>query len=75
MDILSIGGAIENMILAFNDLGVGSLWIGNTNLIQEEISDILNVDYESVSSIAIGIPSQLPMSRPRKDINDVFIKP
>ena len=73
MDILSIGGAIENMILAFTDMGIGSLWIGNTNFVKEEISDILNVNYETVSSIAIGLPSQSPKSRPRKDIRDVLI--
>lgn len=73
MDMLSIGGAIENMILAFNDMGLGAVWIGNTNIIEEEISDILNVGYESVSSIAVGIPNQSPKPRPRKDMNDVII--
>lgn len=29
-DTLSIGAAIENMLLAAQELGVGSLWIGNT---------------------------------------------
>jgi nitroreductase len=73
MDILSIGGAIENMILAFQNMGIGTVWIGNTNIIKEEISDILNVSYETVSSIAIGVPDQSPKPRPRKDINDVII--
>ena len=73
MDILSIGGAIENMILSFNDVGIGTVWIGNTNLIREEISEILNIDYETVSSIAIGVPDQSPKPRPRKDIKDVLL--
>ena len=73
MDILSIGGAIENMILSLNDMGLGSVWIGNTNLIAEEISDILNVNLETVSSIAIGKPDQSPKPRPRKDIEEVII--
>ena len=73
MDMLSIGGAIENMILSFTDMGIGSVWSGNTNLVNEEISKILNVDYETVSSIAIGIPDQSPKPRPRKDIEEIII--
>ena len=63
----------DDKILAFNDMGLGAVWIGNTNIIEEEISDILNVGYESVSSIAVGIPNQSPKPRPRKDMNDVII--
>lgn len=73
MDILSIGAAIENMILSFTDMGLGSVWIANTNLVNEEIKALLNVEYETVSSIAIGVPDQSPKPRPRKDINDVVI--
>lgn len=72
MDLLSIGGAIENMILSFNNMGIGTVWIGNTNFIREEISKILNINYETVSSIAIGVPDQSPKPRPRKDIKDVM---
>ena len=42
MDMLSIGGAIENMILALNDMSIGTVWIGNTNLIEEEIRKLEN---------------------------------
>ena len=73
MDILSIGAAIENMILSFNDMGLGSVWIGNTNLVNEEIKALLDVEYETVSSIAIGVPDQSPKPRPRKEIKDVVI--
>lgn len=73
MDILSIGAAIENMILSFTDMGLGSVWIGNTNLINDVVKDILNVEYETVSSIAVGVPGQSPKPRPRKNIEDVVI--
>ena len=53
MDILSIGAAIENMILSFNDMGLGSVWIGNTNLVNEEIKALLDVEYETVSSMQL----------------------
>lgn len=73
MDILSIGGAIENMILSLNDMGLGSVWIANTNLIAEEISKILNVELETVSSIAIGKPDQSPKPRPRKNLDEIVL--
>ena len=68
-----IGAAIENMILSLNDMGLGSVWIGNTNIINEEISDILDVNHETVSSIAIGVPNQSPKMRPRKPLDEVLI--
>ena len=73
LDILSIGAAIENMILSLTDKGLGSVWIGNTNLITKEIGKILDVEYETVSSIAIGVPNQSPKARPRKDLADIVI--
>ncbi len=73
MDILSIGAAIENMILSLTDMGIGSVWIGNTNIVNKEIQNILNIKYETVSSIAIGVPDQSPKPRPRKDIKDVVL--
>jgi nitroreductase len=73
MDILSIGAAIENMLLSLTDMGIGSVWIGNTNIVNKEIRNILNIEYETVSSIAIGVPDQSPKPRPRKDIKDVVL--
>ncbi len=73
MDIISIGACIENMILAYTDMGFGTIWIGNTNLIREEIKEILNVPYETVSCVGVGLPDQFPKARPRKDIGDVIV--
>lgn len=73
MDIISIGACIENMILAYTDMGLGTIWIGNTNLISNEIKEILNVPYESVSCVGVGLPDQFPKARPRKDIRDVMV--
>lgn len=72
MDLLSIGAAIENLLLSLNDMGYGAVWIGNTNLVNLEIKKILNVDYETVSSIAVGVPAQSPKARPRKNIEEVI---
>lgn len=73
MDMLSIGAALENMILYFTDQGLGTLWIGNTNCIQREIQELLHVSYVPVSCIGVGYKNQDPHARPRKNIEDVFL--
>ncbi len=73
MDIISIGACIENMILYFTDLGLGTLWIGNTNLINEEIKELLNIDLDTISCLGVGYKDQDPHERPRKDMKDVLI--
>jgi len=73
MDILSIGACIENIILSLVDKGLGTLWIGNTNYVHEEIKKLLNIPYETVSCIAVGYQTQFPHSRPRKDIEEVLL--
>ena len=73
-DIISIGAFIENIILYLTDLGLGTLWIANTDNIKEEIKDILNTDLECVSCIGVGIKDQDPHMRPRKDLDEILVK-
>lgn len=72
-DILSIGAFIQNMHLKATSLGLGSLWIANTNYIKKEISEYLNINLECVSCLAIGYSSQDPNFRPRKGIEEIII--
>lgn len=73
-DILSIGGAVQNILLRATDMGLGSLWIGNTSLIEEELKEILNTDLRVVSTVAIGYKDQNPHARPRKTLEEVFVE-
>lgn len=73
MDIISIGAFIENLILAYTDMGLGTIWIGNTNLVSDEIKEILGVSYETVSCVGVGYANQEPKARPRKEIEDIVI--
>ena len=74
MDMLSIGACIENMILSYTDNGLGTIWIGNTNIVSDEISKEFNVPYETISCLGVGYKNQDPHARPRKDIEEVIIK-
>lgn len=73
MDIISIGACIENIILYLTDLDLGTLWIANTNIVSEEIKEILNVPYETVSCIGVGYINQDPHERPRKSLEEVLV--
>lgn len=72
-DTLSIGAAIEHICLRATDLGLGSLWIRDTNSVREEIVQLIkHEDMELISSIAIGYPNESPRQRPRKKLNEVL---
>lgn len=71
VDIQSIGAAIENMLLAAKDLGLGTLWVANIFFAYPELCKWLHTDKQLVAAIAIGYPNEKPASRPRKKLQDV----
>lgn len=73
MDLLSIGACIENIILAYTELGLGTLWIGNTNYVNEEVKKSFNFSFDTISCIGVGYKNQEPKPRPRKDIEEVLL--
>ena len=73
-DVLSIGGAIEHILLRATDLGLGSLWIGNTKYIEKEMQEILGNQNRIVSTVAIGFKAQEPHARPRKSLSEILVK-
>ncbi|MBQ7105632.1 MAG: nitroreductase family protein [Bacilli bacterium] len=73
IDILSIGGMIDEILLLAEEKEIGTLWIANTNLIKDEIKNITNVNLETISCIGFGLKDQFPSKRPRKDFSDIVI--
>ncbi|AJD26926.1 nitroreductase [Clostridium botulinum] len=70
-DTQSIGASIQTMILAAQDLGLGSLWICDIFYSQKEICSWLNRKDELVAAVAIGYVNQSPYPRPRKPWREV----
>ena len=70
---LSIGAAIENILLEATHQGLGTLWIGYIKKIEDYVKELVNVDYELVSAIAIGVKDEEPIARPRLNLEDVLI--
>lgn len=71
VNTLSIGASIQNMLLQAQDLGLGTLWIGNTFFAYEELCEYLKTDMQLVGAIALGYPDETPSARPRKNLNDI----
>lgn len=70
-DSLSIGAAIENMILEAQKLGIGSLWIGNTCFAYNELMQYIGQEGQLVGAVALGIADEQPDARPRKKLEDI----
>lgn len=70
-DSLSIGASIENMILAAEELGLGTLWIANTCFAYPELTAYLGTKKQLVGVIALGYANEKPMQRPRKKLEEI----
>lgn len=73
-DILSIGAAIENMLLAIEDMGYGACWMNDPVIAEEDIKRFLNVseDYRLMSLIPVGLPAYRPREKDMKPLSEVL---
>lgn len=70
-DMLSIGASIENMLLAAEELGLGTLWIANTCFAYKELVSYLQTEQQLVGAVAVGYPDETTSQRPRKQLYEV----
>ena len=73
VDIQSIGAAIQNMLLAATELGLGSLWICDVFAAYDELCKWLGAEGQMIAAISIGFPAQSPEPRPRKSVDEVTV--
>lgn len=73
VDIQSIGAAIQNMLLAATDLGVGSLWICDVFFGYEELCAWLGEKGQMIAAVSLGYSDQQPRPRPRKPVDEVTV--
>ena len=71
VDTQSIGAAIQNMLLAALDLGLGSLWICDVFYAYEELANWLGEKGQMIAAVSFGYPDEVPAARPRKPISDL----
>ncbi len=70
-NIQSIGAAIQNMLLAAQDLGLGSLWIGDVLYAYEELCDWLGEQGALIAAVSFGYADESPAARPRRPFGEV----
>ncbi len=70
-DIQSIGGMVQTMLLAAEDLGLGSLWICDILYAYPLIRDWLGRREEMVTAVSLGYADETPPARPRTPWQEV----
>ncbi|KNY26858.1 nitroreductase family protein [Pseudobacteroides cellulosolvens] len=73
-DLLSIGAAVQNLLLAVHEKGYGACWMNEPAICGDEINKILGVSNEErfISIIPVGIPAYTPRGKKMKAMEDVF---
>jgi len=71
VNVQSIGAAIQNMLLAAQDLGLGSLWICDVFYAYKELCAWLGEECQMVAAVSLGYPDESPDARPRMSVAEV----
>lgn len=73
IDLLSIGAAIENMLLTATELNISSLWICATNFIKKDIEKLIDTNLELCCAIAFGYSKQKDNQITKKQLNEILL--
>lgn len=73
-DLLSVGAAVQNMLLAISEKGYGACWMNEPVIAGEAINQILNIpiDERLISLVPVGVSGYTPREKEFKPIEDVF---
>lgn len=72
-DVQSIGAAIQNMLLACCELGLGAVWLGEILHNKEQVNLILEApgSLELMAALAIGHPDMREVTSSRKELTEI----
>jgi nitroreductase len=71
VDIQSAGAAIQNMLLAAQELGLGSLWVCDVFSAYEELLNWLGEKGEMIAAVSFGVADENPAARSRKPFIEI----
>ena len=71
VNIQSIGAAIQNMLLAAQDRGLGSLWICDVFAAYDELLNWLGEKSQMIAAVSLGYADESPEARPRMPVSEV----
>ncbi|MBU3098988.1 MULTISPECIES: nitroreductase family protein [Clostridium] len=71
----SIGAAIQNMLLAAHELGLGTCWIGEILKNEDKVRELLGVseDLQLMAVISVGYSSRKDLKSKRNDISENIV--
>lgn len=72
VDSLSIGAAIENLLLQAEREGIAALWIANTCFAYPELVNFIGTEHQLIGAIALGYAAESPEPRPRKPLAEIL---
>ena len=67
-----VGIALEHIVLAATNLGLGTCWMGQTGR-EDMIRSLLDIpgNYKVVAVVPIGVPDETPAPKERKSLDDI----
>jgi nitroreductase len=71
VDTQSIGAAIQNMLLAAQAMGLGTLWMCDVCSAYQQLEEWLGESGELVAAVALGYADEQPAARPRRPLSEV----
>lgn len=73
-DVLSVGAAIQNMLLTIEARGLGACWMNDPIVAGQAISKVLGQDEtcQLLSVIPVGVPAYTPRTKVFKPLSDVL---
>jgi F420 biosynthesis protein FbiB-like protein len=71
VDTQSIGAAIQNMLLAAQAIGLGTLWMCDVWSAYQQLEAWLGESGELVAAVALGYPGEQPAARPSRPLSEV----
>jgi len=72
-ELQCIGGAIQNMILEANSIGVGCTWLDSPTFFNEQaINKVINQGGEIVAILSLGYPAETARRSKRAEYNDMI---
>jgi F420 biosynthesis protein FbiB-like protein len=71
VDVQSIGAAIQNLLLAAQEYGLGTLWICDVFYAYRELCTWLGETHQMIAAVAMGYPDEQPAARPRKRLDEI----
>jgi nitroreductase len=76
-DIMGLGAAIENILLAIEASGLGGVWLGEIIKAREKVEEILSAheNSEFFGVVALGYPNVKKFKqRKRKELSEIIEK-